>query len=185
MTPITPVFARPSKTPSPSDVKFAETIIRGNSEDNLLPKREGERGDFWRRFSMVAKEEEKPSSWLVKTQHGSSRLSRWVWLIGLFLLIGGALGIGIWYYVAHNSNSNRPPTAVGGSADETAGPSSPTAGAQLSSSSPYVTPTFTLAGRDTLPSSTPTALALIGVPSEYALQASRLRHSKKHQLRDF
>ncbi|KAN0087614.1 hypothetical protein V8E55_006235 [Tylopilus felleus] len=60
MTPITPVFARPSKTPSPSDVKFAETIIRGNSEDNLLPKREGERGDFWRRFSMVAKEEEKP-----------------------------------------------------------------------------------------------------------------------------
>lgn len=60
MTPITPVFVRPSKSPAPTDVKFSETIIRGNSEDNLLPKR-GERGDdFWRRFSMVAKEEEKP-----------------------------------------------------------------------------------------------------------------------------
>lgn len=60
MTPITPVFARPSKSPAPPDVKFLEPIIRGNSEDNLLPKR-GQRGDdFWRRFSMVAKEEEKP-----------------------------------------------------------------------------------------------------------------------------
>jgi hypothetical protein len=60
MTPITPVFARPSKSPAPSDVQFSEAIIRGNSEDNLLPKR-GERGDdFWRRFSMVAKEEKKP-----------------------------------------------------------------------------------------------------------------------------
>lgn len=60
MTPITPVFVRPSKSPAPADVKFSETIIRGNSEDNLLPKR-GERGDdFWRRFSMVAKEEKKP-----------------------------------------------------------------------------------------------------------------------------
>lgn len=61
MTPITPVFARPSKSPAP-EVKYSETtgIIRGNSEDNLLPKR-GERGDdFWRRFSMVAKEEKKP-----------------------------------------------------------------------------------------------------------------------------
>lgn len=60
MTPITPVFARPSKSPAPADVKFSESIMRGNSEDNLLPKR-GERGDdFWRRFSIVAKEEEKP-----------------------------------------------------------------------------------------------------------------------------
>ena len=60
MTPITPVFVRPSKSPAPPDVQFSETIMRGNSEDNLLPKR-GERGDnFWRRFSMVAKEEKKP-----------------------------------------------------------------------------------------------------------------------------
>lgn len=60
VSPITPIFVRPSKSPAPSDVKFSEPIMRGNSEDNLLPKR-GERGDnFWRRFSMVAKEEENP-----------------------------------------------------------------------------------------------------------------------------
>lgn len=36
--------------------------MRGNSEDNLIPKR-GEHGDhFWRRFSMVAKTEKKPRS---------------------------------------------------------------------------------------------------------------------------
>jgi hypothetical protein len=55
MTPIVPVFVRPSKSPAPRDIKFAsEPIMRGNSEDMLIPKR-GERGDdFWRRFSMVA-----------------------------------------------------------------------------------------------------------------------------------
>jgi hypothetical protein len=55
-TPIAPVFARPVKT---SAVKFApeQSIMRGEKEETLLPKR-GERGDqFWRRFSMVAKVE--------------------------------------------------------------------------------------------------------------------------------
>jgi hypothetical protein len=68
VTPIMPAFIRPSKSPAPHDgcainVKFSEgkaiprkVIIRGNSEETLLPGR-GERGDdFWRRFSMVAKE---------------------------------------------------------------------------------------------------------------------------------
>ena len=68
ITPIRPAFIRPSKSPAPSDgspinVKFSEAkaiprkaIIRGNSEETLLPGR-GEKGDdFWRRFSMVAKE---------------------------------------------------------------------------------------------------------------------------------
>jgi hypothetical protein len=65
VTPITPVFARPAKT---TGIKFSETavprdpskpIMRGNSEETLLPSR-GEKGDdFWRRFSMVAKEENK------------------------------------------------------------------------------------------------------------------------------
>jgi hypothetical protein len=57
ITPITPVFARPAK-PSAPNIKFAnsKTIIRGDAEETLLPKR-GEKGDdFWRRFSMVAKE---------------------------------------------------------------------------------------------------------------------------------
>lgn len=58
MTPISPVFARPSKSPAPRDVKFsAQPILRGDKEETLLPRR-GQRGDdFWRRFSMVAKEE--------------------------------------------------------------------------------------------------------------------------------
>jgi hypothetical protein len=58
MTPILPVFARPSKPSGPNDVKWGpEPIMRGNSEEKLLPRR-GENGDdFWRRFSMVAREE--------------------------------------------------------------------------------------------------------------------------------
>lgn len=58
MTPIQPVFARPSKNADARDVKFAtQPILRGEKEETLLPRR-GERGDdFWRRFSMVVKQE--------------------------------------------------------------------------------------------------------------------------------
>ena len=59
MTPITPVFARPAKAADDREVKFAtgQPILRGNKEETLLPRR-GERGDdFWRRFSMVVREE--------------------------------------------------------------------------------------------------------------------------------
>jgi hypothetical protein len=58
MTPILPVFARPLGPAEARDVKFGpEPILRGGSEEKLLPRR-GERGDdFWRRFSMVAREE--------------------------------------------------------------------------------------------------------------------------------
>jgi hypothetical protein len=58
MSPILPVFARPSQPTGPHDVKWGpEPILRGNSEEKLLPRR-GEKGDdFWRRFSMVAREE--------------------------------------------------------------------------------------------------------------------------------
>ena len=68
VTPITPAFIRPSKSPALGNggavnVKFSEgeaiprkPIMRGNSEETLLPGR-GEKGDdFWRRFSMVAKD---------------------------------------------------------------------------------------------------------------------------------
>ncbi|KAG6377142.1 hypothetical protein JVT61DRAFT_1194 [Boletus reticuloceps] len=183
MSPITPIFARPSKPPTQSDVQFSESIIRGNSEDNLLPKR-GERGDdFWRRFSMVAKEEKKPSSWLTKTQSGTNRLSRWVWVIGIILLVCTGAGIGIWYYVSHTSISNQAPTAVGGSAGETAGSSSPIKGS--SSSSPHVMPTFTLGHRDTMAYPTPAAPALIHKSSGDAAQANVASHNKKHLHRQF
>lgn len=54
-TPIIPAFARPPK----ADIKFAQepAIMRGKSEEAPLRKR-GEKGDeFWKRFSMVVKEE--------------------------------------------------------------------------------------------------------------------------------
>lgn len=58
MTPIAPIFARPT-TATSRDVKFAAQtpIMRGDTEDTVIPRR-GQRGDdFWRRFSMVAKED--------------------------------------------------------------------------------------------------------------------------------
>ena len=64
MTPIMPIFARPSEASSQKDVKFASgtPILRGDKEDTLLPRRQsrwGEKGDdFWRRFSMVVKVED-------------------------------------------------------------------------------------------------------------------------------
>jgi hypothetical protein len=112
MTPILPVFARPSNPSELNDVKRGpESIMRGNSEEKLLPRR-GENGDdFWRRFSMVAREEsQKPhsqkqrwdypslfvtvtshvkivilSAWLRKTQSGANRLSIWIWILGLII----------------------------------------------------------------------------------------------------
>lgn len=60
VTPITPVFARPTKAAITfSEVAIPRPVMRSNNEHTLLPAR-GEKGDdFWRRFSMVAKEENK------------------------------------------------------------------------------------------------------------------------------
>lgn len=57
-TPITPIFARPKKM---SVIKFApeQPIMRGEKEETLPPKRGGDGDQFWRRFSMVAKVENK------------------------------------------------------------------------------------------------------------------------------
>ncbi|KAF9221584.1 hypothetical protein BS17DRAFT_819477 [Gyrodon lividus] len=188
MTPITPVFVRPFKSPAPPDVKFSsDAIMRGNSEDNLLPKR-GERGDdFWRRFSMVAKEEKKPSSWLTKTQNGSSRLYRWVWFVGIVLLICIGVGCGVGWYVSHNSPSHQQPTAVGGSANETTGPNSQTTAAagHLTTSSPHVTPTNTVARRAAVPDPMPTPFGAIHMPFEEIVQINAPGHGKKHRLRHF
>ena len=93
MVPIAPVFARPS-TATSRDVKFAtKPIMRGETEDTVLRPRGAKGDDFWRRFSMVVKEDmatpagQKQSMWLRKTQNGTSRMSRWVWFIGMVLLM--------------------------------------------------------------------------------------------------
>lgn len=121
MTPITPVFVRPVKG---VDIKFRDEkpIMRGNSEGVTLPKR-GERGDdFWRRFSVIAKDENRKSSssWLKKTQNGSTRLSRWVWIVGMLLAICAAAAIGLGIWISHKSASHQQPVVIGGSADNAA-----------------------------------------------------------------
>lgn len=118
-TPITPVFARPSFQDD-RKVEFAATaIMRGNSEETLIPRNTQKGDEFWRRFSYFAKEDpkEKTSSWLKKTRGNNRSMSRWVWCISIFLLlcIGGAIGVG-WYFT-HNKAATMP-VAVGGSADE-------------------------------------------------------------------
>lgn len=156
VSPIVPAFTRPPKSPAPREgVKFAtaDPIMRGNSEDVLLPKR-GEAGDdFWRRFSMVAKEEHKTgtreSSWLLKTQSRSARSSRLVAFVGIIIFLSIAGAIGLRLYLTHNQSPNQLPTAVGGSADESSASitSSSSATVLKSSSSPRVTPTNTVARR--------------------------------------
>jgi hypothetical protein len=63
-TPITPVFARPSFQGTTADkkVEFAVkdgAILRGNSEETLLPRNTPKGEEFWRRFSFIAKEDPK------------------------------------------------------------------------------------------------------------------------------
>jgi len=135
-TPILPVFARPRQ---PTNITFDEksAILRGNSEETLLPRGAGGKGDeFWRRFSMVAKEEAKSgskSAWLRKTESGSTRLAAWAWMVGVLILIaiGGSIGVG-WFFT-HNKPTSQP-VAIGGSAEQ--------AGAISSSSSVVSTASF-------------------------------------------
>lgn len=169
MTPILPVFVRPAQTSPGNEVKWGpEPILRGNSEEKLIPRR-GEQGDdFWRRFSMVAKEEnkkrysQKQSPWLRETQSGTSRMAGWVWVIGLILLVCAGLGIGLGLYISHRAPSHQDPTAIGGGDNFGATTSQVVAGVgPTGSSSPHVSPTNTVARRaafaDPLPTPAPGA----------------------------
>nr|GAT43183.1 predicted protein [Mycena chlorophos] len=172
VTPITPVFARPQRTATmdSSSVSFSETkglIMRGEGEEAPLARpRPGQKGDqFWRRFSMVAKDpqEKGPSAWLKKNQSGTSNLRRWVWVVGMILVICAAAGIGIGVYVAEKSAANERPETIGGAADESAIPTPTTAvatgkgagtaaaGALGKSSELHVSATNTVARREPVP----------------------------------
>ncbi|TFK73648.1 hypothetical protein BDN72DRAFT_761361 [Pluteus cervinus] len=162
-TPIVAVFARPANgagvTFSEATPRPPKPIIRGNSEETLLPKR-GEQGDdFWRRFSMVAKEpnSNKESAWLKQTQARSNSLSRWVWITGICLLLAIGAGAGLGWYFTHNKPAHQQPTAIGGSASETVGGTVPivgptgskgATGAASSSQVFHVTPTHTVQRRE-------------------------------------
>jgi hypothetical protein len=194
ITPIQPAFLRPAKSSASRDIKFEkEPIMRGNSEDHLLPKR-GEKGDeFWRRFSMVAKDDamanHKPSSWLEKTEGGTNRLSRLVWVVGIVLLLCIGAGAGLGWYLTHNQPSNQQPKALGGSADEQApvtasvSSSSSSVAAPASSSSPHVSPTNTVARRKALPEPSSVAIHMMHIPQQRSTFDSAILPSKHHNRR--
>lgn len=184
ITPITPAFIRPSSvSPSPTAPSFSSStlvspasnfepsikfsvdqrrpIIRGNTEETLLPSR-GEKGDdFWRRFSIVAKEPScrSESSWLKKTRSGTNRLSRYVWIVGLVCILAviGGIGFGVW--MSRTSPGHQQPKAIGGSADNMAtGVTTTTTAARMTgtggptNSIKHVSPTNTVARRAPEPS---------------------------------
>jgi len=185
VTPITPAFIRPSPvSPSPTARSFSTStlvsqgngssepcvkfsldqkptpIIRGNTEETLLPSR-GEKGDdFWRRFSIVAKEPTacSESSWLKKTRSGTNRLSRYIWIVGVILILAivGGIGFGVW--MSRTSPGHQQPKAIGGSDDnlamgtttkDTAPQTTGVGGA--SNSIKHVRPTNTVARREPEP----------------------------------
>ncbi|KAF9046204.1 hypothetical protein BJ165DRAFT_1134679 [Panaeolus papilionaceus] len=196
VTPITPVFIKPA-IPAPQSIKFedgvatprpAKVIMRGDREETLLPSR-GEKGDdFWRRFSIVAKEENrkpnalKESSWLKKMQTQGNKHSRSVWIVGIILivLIAGGVGFGVW--ATRNSPDNQAPTILGGSdgkataasavasSTSVAGKGGAAAGAGGPSTVLHVTPTFTVDRRE---EPVPTAVRR-EVPVGHRVQKRRL-----------
>ncbi|VDC02370.1 unnamed protein product [Peniophora sp. CBMAI 1063] len=170
MTPIQPVFARPEKSPAEPGVQFRTPILRSDREGNLA--RGGEKGDdFWRRFSMIAKDDtaKKESRWLRKTAGGTARWSRWVWVIGLTLLacIGLAVGLGVYSHYTNTSTVQSSPKAIGGSeehdgSDVVTDSSSSTAeavqgaavGSAAATTSKHVSPTYTVDKRAVVPEPT-------------------------------
>ncbi|KAH9841858.1 uncharacterized protein C8Q71DRAFT_700341 [Rhodofomes roseus] len=164
MTPIAPAFIRPASAASTQrDVKFNSTtpILRSEKEETFLPRR-GQGEDFWRRFSIVAKDETKTRGKQRKTTSGISRHVRWVWVVGISLLIiiGCAVAFGV-YKTHHSSSSSNSSvvTAIGGSANQVGSGNTVTADEKSggSASALLVTPTRTVARRsvDIQPTSAP------------------------------
>lgn len=123
-TPIMPAFARPRLRTETSDVKFSpDVILRGNKEETLLSRNTPKGAEFWRRFSVVVKEDERhpgrffKSAWLTDHQARSFKLNLCVWIVGL-CLVGAIAGGGvlIWFLTSHNSVTN--PKALDGNAGE-------------------------------------------------------------------
>jgi hypothetical protein len=114
------------------------------------------------------------SNWLVKTESGVSRLSRWVWIIAFILILVSLSGFDLalhshdmqsitgasvlgWYFTRNTGPA--PPKAVGGKGNQPAGPESTDshfAGGIITPSILHVSPTLTLKDkRGPLPSAMP------------------------------
>lgn len=88
--------------------------------------------------------------WLRKTQDGSHRLARWVWITGIVILVIIAVAAGVGYHLTHNTPSHQQPTALGGSANEAATAVTTSTSALVNangSTVKHVSPTYTLDGR--------------------------------------
>jgi hypothetical protein len=154
-----------------------------SNKDNVLEPRRGEKGDdFWRRFSIVVKDEQvaqgKKSWWLRKTMKGTYKASRTVYVVGLVLLfcIAGAIGLG--WYASHNSTSNSPPKAVGGTGKNTE--SFKATSTHHSTSATIVTPTYTLNDRS---EPTPAALAVLARDVEVEVRDVQVAVARGHAKR--
>jgi hypothetical protein len=138
---------------------------------------------------MVAKEEDsrKPSSWLRKTQSGTTRLSRWVWIIGLLLVAVVAAAIGLGWYISHKAPDHQQPKALGGTgtnrgAGESGGKPSVAPGGSSSAHPTKITPTFTVDRR----ASIPTPISGSGgsdSPLSKRARIGMVRHRKGHKNR--
>lgn len=92
-----------------------------------------------------------PSLWLRKTQSGTNRLSRWVYVLGivLLLLIAGGIALGVYASRKDDDSTHEPPTVFGGAANEASVPDvgDKKDGSPTVRSSFHVQPTRTLDNR--------------------------------------
>ncbi|KAK7063907.1 hypothetical protein R3P38DRAFT_2821128 [Favolaschia claudopus] len=133
---------------------YADSIIRGNSDDEL-----DKTDAFWRRFNASAAQQQLPdsekNSWLQKTEGKRSAHSRILWFMGVVFVILAVGGIGIGVYLSFHTANNQRPSTIGGAEDITsAGAAAATiggggggGGGDLTSSSLHVTPTHTIDDR--------------------------------------
>lgn len=89
-------------------------------------------------------ENEKTSIWFRQTKNRTTCLSRWIWVVALFLVMCIGLGIGVGWYFTHNDSDQTMPDAVG-KFSESFTSTAPAAGDATSQA--IVTPTLTVQRR--------------------------------------
>lgn len=89
-------------------------------------------------------ENEKTSIWFRQTKNRTTRLSRWIWVVALFLVMCIGLGIGVGWYFTHNDSDQTMPDAVGKFSESF---TSTASAAGDATSQAIVTPTLTVQRR--------------------------------------
>lgn len=109
-----------------------------------------------------------------------------IWIIGILLLIiiGGAIGFGV--YISHNSTTTSHPKALGGSDGEGAHVTITQSAADIAgTSSSGVRPTFTVDKRYAMPEPTPGIMHVVHahVGSQHGSSNSSKRHKRASKSR--